>query len=114
MTNQLILKLQREGFIAQKEPSSSSRRTKFAFRPVVNDSVVRKRREIFSNSYFDELFLASTSQSLKTNEGNKRKIDFGGIIWDDQSPSGPGVFNSYVIQPKKRKVSIARKALVVL
>lgn len=109
VTNHLIGKLQREGFIVQK---TSDRRTKFAFDPVVNEMTNRKKRDIFSNNYFDEMFLACASVSPKAA---KRKIDLADTVQDDAASfSSVSPVDISFKPPKKRKVSIARKALVVL
>lgn len=120
MTNYLIGQLQREGFIIQKASngrSSTCRRTKFAFDAVLNEITVQKRRDIFSNRYFDEIFLQSDHVPPTTD--NKRKPDLLDTVQEDCiSFSGVGqkqiALNNMMSQPKKRKVSIARKALVVL
>jgi hypothetical protein len=121
VTNQLISQLQQEGFIVQKEPLSSCRRNKFAFHAVVNKTTAIKKADVFSNNYFDELFLKSTSasNSVKSVESNKRPVDameddsdeFVFIQKIGQIPTDVAIS---INQPKKRKVSIVKKALVVL
>jgi hypothetical protein len=106
VTNQLIAQLQREGFIIKK--SAVNRRYKYAFDPVVNQSTMVKKRDIFSNDYFDEIFLSANHVSPRTN--NKRTKDLINETARDDVLF-PGVLEN---QPKKRKVSVARKTLVVL
>jgi hypothetical protein len=111
VTNQLIAQLQREGFIIKK--ATVHRRYKYSFDPVVNQSTILKKRDIFSNDYFDEIFLSANHASPRTN--NKRTKD---LVHDTVRDDGlfPGVrdMESMTNQPKKRKVSVARKTLVVL
>ena len=113
VSNPLINQLLKEGFIYQIDPVSASRRSRFVCEPIINELTIRKKRDIFSNCYFDELFLRSSvfeksNGVLKCDVAIKRKNDTENE--DDSIPCSQWTGN----QPKKRKVSIARKALIVL
>jgi hypothetical protein len=112
VTNQLIAQLRREGFIIQKK--AVDRRTKVSFDPVVNPSTISKKRDIFHNNYFDEIFLRTNHVSRKAE--HKRKTELAvDTVRDDIDPF-PGVcdMDTIIIPSKKRKVSVSRKTLVVL